>query len=333
MISFHITVYPSNWAYENEKDWGDQTISFYAYAPYGTNTCVSAHSPSSSTTDPTLTYTITTDPTQSVDLLWGINGTTGIPWKNATLANTGGAILFTFYHALAAIGFNVQAMVDKNNATSDLNDVSEVANLLSATGKYKITVKKLTMSGNFYSSATLNLNNTTARTPRWTKDGGNLVATTLKVDTNMVTNTFKHPYPNVANTGSSEATYIIGNTDITGVTQDAQQRLIANNAAGKEQCFFVIPNSVAQNYTVTLDWCISGQAPDNSYIAEDHTSTINITDLKLEAGIKYYLNFVIGLSSLQLDVTATDWTDTPLNVITTIEHGTSANSSLTKTRP
>lgn len=325
-----ITMYPGNWSYGTEEDWGEQSVSFYTYAPYGTNQCVSALSPASGTADPTLTYTIATDPTQSVDLLWGINNTTGKPWTNATLANTGGPVLFTFYHALAAIGFHVQAMVDKTNNTSNYTDISEVANLLDTSGKYKITVKKLTLSGNFYSTATLNLNNTTERTPAWDKDNENLTAQTLTVNNSLINADFKHP--DDATTTPEKATTIMSDNTLPGITQDAQQLLIANNAADKEQCFFVIPND-AQDYTVSIDWCISGQAPDNSYIFEDRTSTINIPSLTLEAGTKYYLNFVIGLRSLQLNVTATDWSGTSQDITTTIEHGTSANSSLAPQRP
>lgn len=319
-------LYPRNWNYGDTKYWKEDTkISFYAYAPYvseGSGTGISA-----TPADASVTYTIATTPDAGVDLLWGINGDTGLPWTNATLKQTGGPILFTFRHALAAIGFHVQAIIDQDNNTADLTDESEVANLLGESGRYKITVKNLTISGSFSKTATLNLNNETANTPNWGTATG--TESTLSVSNSLINAAFRHPNENATTDATTAES--IGNS-LTGITQDAQQLLIANHTTtGKEQCFFVIPNST-ETYTVTLNWCISGQAADNSYIAEDRTSTITVSDLALQAGFKYYLNFVVGLRTLRLDVTATDWTNTPVPANVTIEHGTSANSSLAPLR-
>lgn len=323
-------VYPNQWSYwgmDKPTYWKkDQTTSFYAYAPYGTNGCMTALAPSSGTADPTVAYTIADSPDNCVDLLWGVNGNTGKPWTNATLAQTNGPILFTFRHALAAIGFHVQAFIDKDNNLDDLNDESEVANMLGTSGKYKITVKQLTISGNFYPSATLNLNNTTANTPLWSNQGDNSSSKTLTVANSLINADFRHPSEDTPES-------IMGKPSLTGITQDAQQLIIVPNATtGKEQCFFVIPDATERNYTVTIDWVISGQAPDGTYISEERTSTVNVNNLSLSAGIKYYINFIISLRSLSLNVTATDWNDTPQELNVTIEHGTSANSSLTKER-
>lgn len=320
-------LYPRNWTYEDTKYWKEDTkISFYAYAPYvaaGSGTGITDVSRNTAG-DPTVTYTIATTPDAGVDLLWGINGDTGLPWTDATLKQTGGPILFTFRHALAAIGFHVQAIIDQDNNTADLTDELEVANLLGDGGRYKITVKKLTISGNFYPTGVLNLKNTTPNEPLW-EDLGSATNTTLKVNNDLINAAFRHPE------GSTTETIMTTNS-LTGITQSAQQLLIANHTTtGKEQCFFVIPNT-ERDYTVTLNWCISGKAADGTYVAEDRTSTINVYDLALQAGFKYYLNFVVGLRTLRLDVTATDWTNTPVPANVTIEHGTSANSSLAPLR-
>lgn len=321
-------LYPRNWTYDDTKYWKEDTrISFYAYAPYvleGSGTGISA-----TPADASVTYTIATTPDAGVDLLWGINGDTGLPWTDATLKQTGGPILFTFRHALAAIGFHVQAIIDQDNNTADLTDESEVANLLGASGHYKITVKNLTISGSFPKTATLNLNNSTANTPNWGTATG--TEDTLTVGNSLINAAFRHPNESTTTDATTAKSIVTGS--LTGITQLAQQLLIANHTTtGKEQCFFVIPNT-KQNYTVTLNWCISGQAADDdTYVAEDRTSTINVSDLALQAGFKYYLNFVIGLRTLRLDVTATDWTNTPVPANVTIEHGTSANSSLAPLR-
>ena len=130
----------------------------------------------------------------------------------------------------------------------------------------------------------------------------------------------------------SEAKQIMTNDDISGVSQDVQQQVAVDDGNGKESCFFVIPSD-ARNYTLKLYWCVSAILPDNeteTYIAEDHVNTINISSLELKAGTKYLLTFVIGLKLIGLTVEATDWNTENVNAQITIEHGTSASESLAK---
>lgn len=348
-LSDDLHLHPSNWSYGTVKDWpADGTkISFLAYAPYvgtpGGDTGITGVSEGGK--DPTVSYTVATSPAESVDLLWGINGETGLPWGKykkegvtdlygVNYSDLKGPVLFTFCHALAAIGFHVQAMVDKDNDTSDFDDESAVAKLLGESGKYKITIKQLTMTGKtdddkFYSKGTLHLNNKTPNEPEWDLSDDDLKKKTLTVDNSLITGYMQHPEPNVeVKTLPSDAkTKIMDVASITGVIQEAKQLLIAK-AGEKEQCFFVIPNSKKQDYTVQLDWCISGQAPDDTYIAQDRTSTIYINELELKAGIRYYLNFVLGLKTLKLSVDAADWENKSQPVTVTTERGTSASSSL-----
>ena len=143
--------YPGSWTYGGDqkywnKDASGGPVDFYAYAPY-----VSSGSGLTGITDvsgTSVTYTIATDPDNSVDLLWGVKGTTGLPWTGTTLAQTGGPVLFTFRHALAAIGVEV-----KSNIT-DFDD-------------YTLTVDKVELEGSFHKTNTLNLNNSSANTPNW----------------------------------------------------------------------------------------------------------------------------------------------------------------------
>ena len=291
-------VYPGNWTYANTKDWTDDAqISFYAYAPYVPEGSGTTGITNMNVSTPSIDYAIATTPDQCVDLLWGVNAATGKPWTDATLDETHGPVLFIFHHALAAIGFHVQAIVDKDNDTSDFTDKS--ADMLAAGGNYKITVKSLQLEGLFYPNATLNLQNTTANAPLWT-NYGTLTSRTLTVGNALINTQFRHP-----ETATTQA--ILENDELPGVTQTPLQPLIIPNATNKEQCFFVIPNAATgQTYTATLNWCLSGKALDDTYITEDRTSKVTISDLALQAGIKYYLNFVIGLKTLQLNVTAED---------------------------
>ena len=329
--------YPSKWQYAGDvkywvKDINGAAVDFYAYAPYTAPAGASGITAISGTD---VSYAINTDISQGVDLLWGVKGSTGLPWTSTTYASTGGPVLFTFRHALAAIGFRAQVMINKDNITTDFEDESAIAGVLKGDGgNYKVTIKKIELTGNFHPSGTLSLNNGTANTANWTSKT-DATAQTLTVQNSQIMASMKHPHANATTTegsGDSEAKTVMSTTAITGVTQDAQQQVVVNDVNEKEQCFLVIPSD-ARDYTLKLYWCVSAKLPnEETYIAEDHENSINISSLELKAGTKYLMTFVIGLKLIGLTVTATDWLTESENAEVIIEHGTSASESLAPRR-
>lgn len=331
-----VHLHPSNWTYDTQKEWTKNTkISFLAYAPYVATgasgagiTSVGGASLDATTVD----YQVATKPSESVDLLWGINGETGLPWINATAEKTGGLVLFTFYHALAAIGFHVQAMVDSENNLIDLGDESKTG-LLGT--DCKVTLKSITLkpsSGGFYESGVLNLNNNVEYSPYWTTKSGTIAE--LKLD-NVVGGDYEDIDEALSDQGDKKPSGEGGMTN-SGIIETANSQAVIAKSGGKEQFFMLIPDEV-KNYTATIEYYVTYKTSNDTYKRLDYTGvnagTANITGLALQAGIKYYLNFVIGLTTIKLNVTATDWSETSQDVNVTIEHGTSANSSLTKERP
>ena len=340
--------YFGNWSYVDTdtplKYWpATDKISFYGYAPYvgsadfnktgdtGIINVVPADGETAG--DPKVTYVISTQPGKAVDLLWGVNQTTKLPWRDQTLETTGGPILMTFHHALSAIGFHVQAIVDKDNVLSDFTDESNVANLLGESGDYKITINQLELTGDetsgnkgtFYHKGVLNLNSTEVVSGKPIAKWESLEDedATLTVANGDVKAALRHP-------AAANAETIMTTATLTGVTQTAQQTLVADDS-DNELNFMVIPHSAA-DYKLVLDWYISGKAPDGTYIQEYRTSTIKISDWELQSNVKYYINLVIGLKTLRLNVTATDWQDEETDVEVLVEHGTSASSSLARKR-
>ncbi len=331
-----VHLHPSNWTYGTQKEWTKNTkISFLAYAPYVAAGASGAGITSVSGTslgETTIGYQVATKPSESVDLLWGINGTTGKPWIDATAEKTGGLILFTFHHALAAIGFHVQAMVDSENNLVDLGDESKTG-LLGT--DCKVTLKSITLkpnSGGFYGSGVLNLNNNVDYSPYWTTKSGTIAE--LKVD-NVEGGDYEDIDEALSDQGDKKPSGEGGMTN-SGITEIANFQTVIAKKDDKEQFFMLIPD-VAKDYTATIEYYVTYKTSNDTYKRLDYTGinagTANITGLALQAGIKYYLNFVIGLTTIKLDVTATDWTNTPVNLNVTIERGTSANSSLVKERP
>ncbi len=337
-------LYPSKWSYAGElKYWNaimtanPEGVDFYAYAPWVDTSSSLGTTGITGVTSASVSYTISTDITTGVDLLWGVKGTTGLPWENTTYAMTGGPVLFTFRHALAAIGFRIQAMIGQENNLEDLDDESALAGVLRAGGNYKITVKKVELSGNFHPSGVLNLDNVIANTPNWSSKADATAQTlTVNADPNgdndntdsQIVSSMKHLHAK-ATTTTAEAKTIMDDVTNNGVSQEPQQQMVAD-AGGQEPLFFVIPSG-ARDYTLTLHWCVNAVYPDGTtYVTEDRVTPITLKDLELVAGTKYLMTFVIGLKLISLEVTATDWNIAYENADVLIEHGTSASESLSK---
>jgi len=344
-----IFAYPGSWSYTGstftplywKANANGGPIDFYAYAPYevspsGTTGITALDN--IATDNPEVSYTIATEPQNAVDLLWGVNGMTGLPWTKTTYdatgdgkQPTGGPVLMTFHHALAAIGFRVQTMIDKTNDLDDPTDQSDVEGVLGT--DYKLTIKKIEIVGDFHPEGELNLHNTVARTANWSHKT-TAESMTLTVPNGQITAAMKHTAANETTTTSEEAETIITTDAITGVTQTPQQLVIAYNASGKEQLLMVIP-SEARTYTLKVYWCLNRRLPNGTtYAAEDHnTTSIDISSIALEAGVKYYFDLVFNLKTVKIEVSAEDWeTGVPVNVEVQIEHGTSASESLAPQR-
>ena len=326
----------ANWSYGEEIIWGDQIISFLAYAPYvggdgDTKTSETGITKvtGSSVDNTKIEYTIATDPTQSVDLLWGVREDANdkvekrekrLPWLKTAAATgkgvenvaNGGGITFSFHHALSAIAFHVQAMIDKDNDGNDFEDESNVKDILN---NHKITLKSITLIGDFYEKADLYLNNTSSGVPNWDRKEDNLVKDKkLEVKKEHIIDTLRY-----------------GSETAKGVSQAAEQLVIVpHSKTGAEQCFFVIPNEKEQTYTLTVKWYLSYKKLDGTDGMDEYTSEISIDNWKLRPETKYYLNLVFGLKSVRLNVTATDWENNPINMEDIIENGTSANESLSR---
>ena len=328
---------PGSWKYtetsEELKEWDkDKKYTFFAYAPYmsvgegsyGTNPGINAISTGSG--DPTISYTVAEDPAQSVDLLWGVRTDTkensGLPWIDLQQGQTNSAVLFTFYHALCALGVHAQVLVDQENRLTDLDDRSHLGTIGDPNG-CKVTLKSITITpaGTLHKSGELNLNNTTAHQPLWQDYSGTISSLVIEgavIDTKLLD-------PHTDDEDDYEVmTSADYDTEVPGVTESANtQTVIAD-----DKLFMLIPQA-AQDYDISVEYFITYKT-ESGYHRELLTGTAKVKDLELVAGVKYYLNLVFGLTTFKLNVTATDWEGEILNKSVVIETGTSASSSLAK---
>ena len=342
---------PGSWKYtetsDGLKEWDkDKKYTFFAYAPYmsvgegsyGTNPGINAISTGSG--DPTISYTVATDPAKSVDLLWGVRTDTkeksGLPWIDLQQGQTNSAVLFTFYHALCALGVHAQVLVDQENRLSELDDESSLGTIGSADG-CKVTLKSITITPkttSLHQSGVLNLNNYDdgatndgAHQPKWQSKSGSIASLELDdgSDTSHGTIAAELLDPHTDDEDDYEVmTSADYDTEVPGVTESANtQTVIAD-----DKLFMLIPQA-AQDYDISVEYFITYKT-ESGYHRELLTGTAKVKDLELVAGVKYYLNLVFGLTTFKLNVTATDWEGEILNKSVVIETGTSASSSLAK---
>ena len=333
-------VHPGNWKYaatkEALREWEkDEKYTFFAYAPYmsageGTQgTDAGINTISTGNGDPTIAYTVATDPTQSVDLLWGLRSDNGLPWKDVTSATSAGTVMFTFYHALCAIGYHAQVIVDKDNNLTDIEDESGIA----AIGTdCKVTIKSITLEPNnanlkpglFYKTGILNLNNGTAHTPSWGSLSGStasLVLSGSKIDSRLL-----DPAP----ADAAAIAAFMGNASIPGVTQSANTQAVIDSVADKERFYMLLPYA-AKDYKLTVKYFITYKTGADTYFrSAELTGDADLNDMELKPGIKYYLNMVFGLTTFKLNVLAYDWDGQTINTSVIVENGTSASQSLGK---
>lgn len=120
----------SAWEYSPLKYWpgGGQKISFFAYAPYvSTAGAIITALPDANTGgDPTIGFAVPESVSDQIDLLYAA------PVKDAT----SGEVAFVFNHALTRIGFKVKT------ARTD----------------YRVNISSITLTGDFNTVGTLNLN-------------------------------------------------------------------------------------------------------------------------------------------------------------------------------
>lgn len=284
---------------------GTDHLTFFAYAPYveataGTEPGITALTKNNDAGDPKVSYTVASDPSKSVDLLWGVSNkekwenvtgtdvTVGVgkPFLNLIKPKTGQKVEFNFKHALSRLGLTVQGAFDQKDPGGTLKDA-------------KITVAKVEITGdNFAAKGVLNLNNTEAGVPKWeTLDGASKLSLTL--DGDNLNDKIKD-----AGDGKKAA------EQPDGVTATSQSLLKDNTY------FMFIPGTATADkplkvkityYTTTDDPNLAG---GYTRVENVITKSISATEgLKFEAGKAYTLNLVLGMTSVKVSATVADWTD------------------------
>ena len=325
-------------------------VSFFAYAPYVDDTTLpykedagytaataeaainsTANTgiiwlPANNTTgDPKVVYRMAADPTNAVDLMYGVaaraytvNETTGqqgkpvtagMPFLDMTKEVVADKLNYRFQHALTKLAVNVDAYFDevRNGSTPGTNDVDPNTRIVIES--VVITTDKLAVHG------TMNLNNSAANTPNWTID--NKAKITTGSSSYNDGNGYELPIANGLKhvTLTDKDKYFAQQP--LGVTKNKQSLLGYAVDGTTPASLMFVPNTAG---TSGLDIVITYRVITRDARLKDTYSeatnvikqTIAAGDLNFGPGYSTVLNLHLGMTSVKMDavISAWDGTDT-----------------------
>lgn len=309
----------TKWGYTPVKYWPnnvDDKVSFFAYGPYGNANIAVLPVATAAAGDPTLKFTVNDVVKSQADLVWGVKTDDGLPFLDQTKQTIGGNIKFTFKHALARIGFNVEAMVDLVNGQATGDDDSNTGNG-TTDGATKIVVTQVQLIGKFYNSGVLNLNSTVTGTspnivsvPNW----GTYLPETL-VDRTFTLN---------ANTTNANSNFKTSTAVTPGVSASIFGQNVTNSLAqlnADDSYLMVIPQNFASTEKIKIKVTYDVLTEDTSLDTGQSkvTNVIESTpfNFNFDHGKAYTFNLHLGMTSVKFDATVSDWgteTGTVVNV-------------------
>lgn len=281
------------WPNENGAETADK-LSFFAYAPYTQQPAtgdgdsdynIGKHSLNTAGGLPSFTFYVHPTVKEQVDLLWAT------PQLNLTKQTVTGNVDFKFHHALARIGFSVQAMFDvvnndEDGTADDNQDVSGNFEVVNNQETTTISVESVELTGAFYNAGTLVYSNST----------GNYTAAFT------------------GQTTPASTTYTLTGENFDAV---AQKVTLADTKLNKDDSYImVIPKSFTadSNNKLTLKVVYKVKTIDSnlsvgySEITNTITKTFNIAS-GFEAGKAYNFSLHLGLTSVKLTASVDNWID------------------------
>lgn len=261
---------------------------------------------------PTITYKVASDASECTDLLWataplgGLNfasvkgGTNnnvaaGMPLINLLKPETQTKLKFSFQHALTAMKMSIQLAVDQVEAGGTLDSNTKVY-----VESIKLTSSKKGETIGFATEGKLNLLNTAAFTPRWTKVSDE--STTWNSDLIISASGNVPINPAIRKEIGEEPAS-------SGVTTTTAQGVF--NSDVDKTLMFIPVFSTAGDLPVTVTITYKVVTTDGNYTSGTVETTNIISNSVVlknyKAGRLYNLKLVLGLTSVKIDAEAQDW--------------------------
>ena len=298
------------WEYSPVKYWpneygsganstGTDKLSFFGYAPYVATASgsygITAFAPANDAAgDPTVTYVIDPTPSTAVDLCWAVNSADGKPWLNQTKQATDGKISLLFKHALARFNVNVRGYFDAVRSSDGAVSTDDVDS------NTKITIEKIEIKGTFAPSGVLNLNNTEANKALWTP--ATATETTLTI-----------PRTDIAESLRAKEGGETSFPSITGVTNTNVNVFTGAAPAKTDATYYTfIPTTTSTTLNVKITYYVT---TSDSKLENEISCVKNVIDKDITfasgftCGLNYNLNIVLGMTTVKLEATVSDWAD------------------------
>lgn len=296
------------WQYTPVKYWPSnptEKISFFAYAPY-TNTFgatgITGFTSNTTAGDPKLSFKMDENVDNQIDLLYS-NGA-----MNLSKQTIEEKVNFRFKHALSRIGFKRVAVIDENsveNGNEDNGNSELSKHGIKLTDKSTIVINSVAItSSQFGDNGDFNL-----RTGEWENY-----------------ETKSHTYTLTAENG-----------DFINSTLTPDNATTVMNLTKDDKYLMVMPTPVIDKYSneqipvmVTVKYDVITEDPNlaggESRITSEITAPFNFA---FQAGRSYNFVLHIGLTSVKLDATVEDWSDTDHRGVEDIVVNTPCNSAYT----
>lgn len=285
MYNQKVTKNAGNWEYSPLKYWpttNNDQVSFFAYAPYTTesNNVIATKSDNKAAKAPTLTVTLPTDLKNMVDFVAGVQ-------MNQKHTDANPAVKFNLKHELTRVG--IMAKVNKGVYGND------------AKNKTKIVITGIKLNavteGQFYKSGVYTF-------PTNADQKGTWVGTpaTDALDLSSLQTKANYTVKDANNKEGYNKDGII----LEGTTA---QSLFTDN-----QYLFLIPANGTTGLTdgkatatITYDIVTEDAALDGGCSVTHAVKTVNIPAETLKQGTAYTLTFTINVDEVKLDAEVSDW--------------------------
>ena len=362
MYNEKVYISGGEWAYSPLKYWPNEfgqdaasddvdRLTFFAYAPWvdvntTTGVLTSAYDDSSAekstktgiislprnsaTGDPLVRYVASMNPSEGVDLCWGVAATAfdsaitdhvsndvaaGSPYINVAKPTTGAKIDMKFLHALSQLNVQIDANVDEESGTAGFLD-----------DQTYIYVRSITFDG-FALRGALNLNSTESAGPTWLDYTG---VGLLGQGTVSVYDGRRDGKEGIEGAVANDEAPLGLNPKLVqskpysasptpGVPATEPINLFSSETATDP--VYVIPTGGSMAVTIVYD--VETKDPNllSSTLSDGvtHGSTIsnaitaNLSSITMEAGKRYNLNIHIGMTSVKFDAAVTEWVEDPAN--------------------
>lgn len=324
---------------------GPDKLTFFAYAPYVSSatgsTGITGLPTNAGTGDPLVSYAVSQDALNSVDLMWGLyfdpslspsanatptvvsSGTWGIahgkPFidliKPQLSTGVSTPVNFTFKHALARLDLTVQATRDKDVVDTSRDELWDAT--VGAANKTKIVIDYVKLSGAFPLKGDLNLNNSVVNKPNWTniKYSGD-VTTPTSADLIIEGDVSPATKDNLAASLRVDDRSDPGtaSTQPDGVKVKSSTKLLKQSGTGPADSYFMfIPDGALRSVDVEIRYFVitdDAKLKDGKSVVENKikkTISVVAPNVLFEAGKAYTWNLVLGMETVSINATVASW--------------------------